>query len=517
MNEGKKSKGYDMPENNSLNCQKAIEGIGAMILGIIIGMALGFLVRIVLARSLTQSEFGVYSLGLAIVNISVAISLFGLQDGISRQIGYYSQSDNRKIYQTIKSSLIMVSLLSALISILLFLSSEVISQEIFHTKELYLPLKIYALAIPFLALTQLLLSIFRGFGKVKENIYFSSITINSIFLCITILMIEYRVSFAYIILGYTVSSIITFVLMFAYCNFNKCEILYFSEHSIKEKTCHKELLFFCLPLFAAYLLSQLMSWMDILILGYFTNTKSVGLYSLAIPVAQIISNLFYSSHFLVIPLVAQLYSQNRFKEIKENYKTITKWLLTALAPISIILMLFPEEILTFLYGSSSNGSAFVLQVFSLGYFIFAIVGPCGAVLLSLGKSRYLLETAMIGVIISALLNIILIPILDVRGAAIASVFSLVAVHMMYFFKLYYSYAIHAFDKNYLAFISSLILIILLIQRVLYYVIIDSISIIFIVSIPITAVCIIVLILTKNFNDTDKEIVYNLINKIKIIF
>lgn len=488
-----------------------------MILGIIVGMALGFLVRIILVRSLTQSEFGVYSLGLAIVNISVAISLFGLQDGISRQIGYYTQSDNRKICQTIKSSLIIVSLLSVLVSITLFSLSEVISKEIFHTKELILPLKIYSLSIPFLASIQLLLSIFRGFGKVKENVFFSSIVVNSIFLCITIIMIEYKAGFIYILLGYTVSSIGAFFSMFAYCNFKRYKILYFSEHYMKEKTCHKELLFFCLPLFVAYLLSQLMGLIDILMLGYFTNTKSVGLYSIAIPVAQIISNLFYSSHLLVIPLVAQLYSQDKFKEIKENYKIITKWLLIALAPISIMLMLFPDEILTFLYGSSSNESAFVLQVFSLGYFIFTIVGPCGAVLLSLGKSRYLLETTMIGIIINALLNIILIPILDVRGAAIASVFSMVVVHMMYFFKLYYSYAVHAFDKNYLVFISSLVLIILLIKSVLYYVTIDSISIIFIVSISIAAVCIIFSILTKNFKEIDKEIMYNLIKKLKIMF
>ena len=83
----KKSDAMSEIVNQSL--QKIAKGTGIIFIGTIIGMLLGFVSRVIIVRSITQSEYGIYSLALVLMSIFVTISTLGLQEGSTRYIAYF--------------------------------------------------------------------------------------------------------------------------------------------------------------------------------------------------------------------------------------------------------------------------------------------------------------------------------------------------------------------------------------------------------------------------------------------
>lgn len=488
--------------NNSL--QKVVKGTGIVFVSTIIGMLLHFLGRILVARFFTQAEYGIFSLAFVLLNIFVITSLFGLQDGVARQIGYYrGKNYSFKIKKIIFSSIQIVFIASIILSIVLFFTSDILSIKIFSDPALATPLKVFAFAIPFIALTQLFVSIFRGFEHVKEKVYFQNILRNALFPAFLIPVIFFSLPFTDAIYAFAASIIITFIVFVFYILMKlTLSLRDIKSNLIAKNPVGKELFFFSVPLLGAYMLSQIMNWTDTLMLGYFTTSDVVGLYNAALPLARFIVTFVYSTHFILIPIVAKLYSQDLMAELKRDYQIITKWVLFATLPFFFIFILFPDVILGFLFGANYIKASVALQILSICFLIHVVLGPCGATLLSMGRSDFILNTTLIGTALNITLNATLIPIWGIEGAAIATAFSLVTVHLFYSVKLYQLSKTHPFTRNHLTPFFASTLIILLIYFGASSFVTVNIWMLLLLFILFIAICIAVLILSKSIEEED---------------
>jgi len=485
--------------------QKIAKGTGIIFISTIIGMLLAFLGRVLVARFFTQAEYGIYSLALVLLNIFVTISLFGLQDGAARQIGYYrGKNDSLKVRGIVFSSIQIVLIASIISSILLFFASDILSTRIFHDLALAAPLKVLAFAIPFLALTQLFVSIFRGFESVKENVYFQDILRNVLFPAFLIPVVIFGLPFIDAIYAFAASIIVTFV-AFAFYVSKKIPLSLRDSRSnlVATNPVGKELFFFSIPLLGSYMLSQIMTQTDTLMLGYFTTSDVVGLYNAAVPLARIIVTFLYSTHFMFIPITAKLYSQNLISELKRNYQIITKWVLFAVLPLFFVFVFFPEVILSSFFGANYVKASLVLQILSVCFFIHVLMGPSGAAIISAGRTKFDLFARSIGTTLNLLLNAVLIPIWGINGAAIATAFSLVTVHALYSIKLYLISKIHPFTKSYLTlFLTSSLIISLIYFVAKSFVTINNTWTLLLLFVSFIATCIIGVILSKSIEEED---------------
>jgi len=89
------------------------------------------------------------------------------------------------------------------------------------------------------------------------------------------------------------------------------------------------------------------------------------------------------------------------------------------------LCLFPEAVLNLFFGPTYIAAAPALRILSLGFITSNLFGPNHSILLAMGKSRFIMWTALAAAIVSVLLNVILIPPLGIVGAAIAMSVSVV--------------------------------------------------------------------------------------------
>jgi len=429
--------------------QKVAKGAGWVFIGTIIGTILGFVERAIIARYYTQAQYGVFSLALVLLNIFAVIATLGLQDGAARQIAYYrGKGDDKKVRGIIISSIEIALIASIILSFILFFSSNFISTKIFNDSLLSPVIKIFSIALPFFVLINIFVAIARGFNDVKPRVYFQNILRNVLFISLLIFTLWFGLSFLEVIYAFSFSIIISCFLLAIY-------IVKKTTSSIKrEDRCpcmflRKELLLFSFPLLISSMLKSIITWTDTLMLGYFKTTAAVGLYNAALPIARFIPITLISMVFVYTPIASQFHSRNMVPLLKKSYITLTKWTFAITLPLFLIFFLFPSITLNFLFGIHYADAGIALQILALGFFIHTFLGPNGATLTAMGKTKLLMWAALISAVSNILLNLVLIPSMGIAGAAVASTFSLTLANIILSVKLYQISKIHPFTRNYL--------------------------------------------------------------------
>ncbi len=432
--------------NNNI-LKKVVTGTSLVFIGLIISMFLNFLARSLIARYWTESEFGIFSIAFSILTICTVISTLGLKQGLSRNIALRrGKKDYDKIRVYISSSIVIGSIVSITAGIIVFLLADFISFELFNSPELATPLRIISIGIPFFTMIEIIISIFRGFDQVKETVYYEHIIISFTLFSLILLAIFLDQSFINVFYALVASYVITLILLVSY-SIKKIKSIKFIKIKKLFYPASKELVFFSIPLLGTAILHQIITWTDTLMLGGIKTSADVGLYNVSHLLAKVISFPLGAILIIFIPVFSVLYAQDRFKEMKLNFKIITKWLCSLTLPLFIFFFLFPEDIITFLFGAEYVFASFALRILSIGFILNNFSGPCGVTLVTIGRSRFVMFATLLTAILNIILNIILIPVYGIIGAAFASVFSLISINIIKNLKLYSLAGIHPISKN----------------------------------------------------------------------
>lgn len=440
----------DVNKNNNSpidSLQEVAKGTAIVFIGTIVGMLFLSIGRILFARIFSSSEFGIFSLGVTLLNIFAVIGTLGLLEGATRQIAYYKGKNQiDKVQLVIQWSFRCAVLASIIIAFLVFLCSDLIANNVFNLPSLSFSLKILSIAIPFSVLISILSSIFRGFKRVKEKVYFLDIIRNILFPILLIPVIFLNMSFESGIVAYSLSIIITcFVFIIYYVKKKPISSKFLTKS--KNITIGKELFIFSLPLLLVSILYMVLHWTDTLMLGYFTTPDVVGLYNAANPLGRFISISLVAMLFIYTPIVSDLYAKRKDAEMRGSYAILTKWLCAATLPLAMIFVFFPRIVINFVFGSEYLLASTVLQILALGFFINNLLGPNGATLTAMGKTKFLMGATFAAACINIGLNVILIPRYGINGAAIATISALVSINIIRSIKLYSISRIHSLKKN----------------------------------------------------------------------
>jgi len=489
------------------------KGASLVFVGMLFGMLFAFIGRALFARYFNTSEYGIFSLGVALLSIFVTVGTLGLQGGATRQIAYYNGKGQINEAQSILAySLIFSTVSGLIISVIIFICSDMIALRIFNMPSLSFSLRILSISIPFYILILTLASIFRGFKSVKEKVYFTDFVRNILFLLLLVPVILIGLSFEWGIAAYSLSIILTGVIFFVYF----VKVVAISPwHIIKNKdvSVGKELLFFSLPLLLISVSQRVLVWMDTLMLGYFKTNDAVGLYNAAAPLGRFISTAFAAIIFIYSPVMAELYARDKYAEMKRSYIILTKWLCTATLPLTLIFVLFPDVVLNFLFGRRYMPAAVVLQILAIALFIQNLMGPSGAALTAMGKTKFLMWITLTAVCMNIILNAILIPLYGIEGAVIATATVIITAHALRSIKLYSISKIHSLEKN----ISKPILLYSILILVIYIISKEFITVTFWMLPPLFILFVVLygasLSLTKSFDREDIDMLLMIEKKV----
>ena len=427
--------------------QKITKGAVIAFIGVSIGMGAAFFSRVLIARIGTEAEYGIFALNYVILNICVIIGSFGLQDGAARNIAFSrGKGDIGRVKELISSTIWTGIIGSVCVSCIIFFTAEIIANEIFDDSTLYYPLRIFALGIPVLVLINVFIAIFRGADNVKPRVYFQEISINLIFLiCLGFIML-FKLPFIGVFYSLLASLLITCSGLIIYSsrqNLLPITLIY----KMKTLAVNKELLLFSIPLLGVAIMQIILTWTDTLMLGSLKSSVEVGLYNSAYPIAQLILVPMSITLLIYGPVIAGLYARGLNNEIRRNYVIITKWISFITVPASIVLIAFPEPIIEMFFGSNYLFSGTALRILSAGFVITNLLGPNGTTLIAIGRTQFLMWIGFAAAGINIILNFILIPSLEIEGAAIATSTSFVFYCIARHLKIHILLGVNPITKN----------------------------------------------------------------------
>ena len=392
--------------------------------GLVYGNFNRYLYSALLARWVGAEFLGIYSLANAIMLISEVVAKMGLETGVMRFVSRLNpELDQEKIQKIIASALRMTTIFSLVIMVALIISSGAIVTSILNESPLLkLVIIIFAITIPFNALTLVSAFATQGFKRLKYKILVTQF-LNPTLLLTTMVICYWFISAESALMApMLITGIIGFFVMLGVLK----KVTGVSNNQIMKAKVDTSLFNFSYPLMFVTILQTFMHWMDILMLGYFTDATTVGLYHPAARTAGLLQALLLSFISIYAPMMAQFHREGDRKKMDDTYKLVSRWLLMCAIPISAIFIIFPGKVML-LFGPEYLPSAKILVILTGATFIQAIFGAAGPTLSMSGHTKLVLWNTIGAFALNFGLNIFLIPNYGIIGAAIATLTSLIVV------------------------------------------------------------------------------------------
>lgn len=164
---------------------------------------------------------------------------------------------------------------------------------------------------------------------------------------------------------------------------------------------------------------------DIVLLGFFVTPGEVGIYRVASLGAALVALPLVTANVALAPKIASLYAHNDRVRMQRMLTASTRYMLLFAIPIATCLMLFASWILAAIFGEGFVNGAAPLKILALGQLVNVGLGSVGLFLNMTGYERETVKVLGSAAIANIALNLVLIPIFGMLGAALATTITVI--------------------------------------------------------------------------------------------
>lgn len=393
------------------------------------GMITQYLFIFTVAHLLGPGMLGTFTLSFTVMQLLSILALLGLDNLLIRKVAAAKASNDlialKNAYQT---TLRTTAVSSLLFGLLMFLSSSFIAENIFNKPFLTDHLKIMSLALPPFVWTSLHAGAFRGSKNMLGFTLFKTILplLNAL-----LIFIAYHLNIDFSpVMGFTSSAILVAILyLFSWRKYSALSTV--PSSSLNWMDMVKE----SLPMMMTGSIFFILNWVDNIAIGIYWSEVEVGFYDTAFKISSASAAILMAVNAIQAPTFAEIKSSNDQYRLKTYVYNSTRLLFFTTAPITIVILLFPEFLLS-LFGNEFSIAAPSLQILAAGNFINCITGSVGILLMMTGHqvqyNRIIIFAALLGIS----LNFILVPSMGIAGAAVSSTVSKIFWNLA---SVYYAY------------------------------------------------------------------------------
>ena len=375
------------------------------------------IVTVVLSRLLTVSEFGLFSLVNAIVFFLVIIFSGGIQASMARFIALADDGQYRRdiLYKGLSLLLPWILLCTGLY----FLLYRFLIDAIFLESPLTeLSLVVYGIAL--VEVVRLFVEkVSHGIGRL--GIAAEQSAYSSLLLVVLLVLTAWLVSTAESVLWAKIIAL-SIPVPFA---LRKLMFLFreFISTDAPKVPSTKEIARYGLPLSLVSLAAFGFLQADLIFLGRYLDTVSIGLYSICV---------FTYVRLLLVPralgngLAPYMARINQEESWFAYFEKGVFYTLTFSIPVVIIGFFEGAEVLVFVFGEKYREAAGVFRLLSFYFLLSSLLGVVNPILDFSGQAGIRAIGVSLGCVINIILNILLIPIYGMDGAAYATMIGYLA-------------------------------------------------------------------------------------------
>lgn len=438
---------------------KFMQGVAALILSQVMIKILGVIYSIYLTnkRGFGDSGNAIYMSGYQIYTLLLSLSSIGIPNAISKLVSEkIAFKDYKGADRVFKIALVLFAGIGFFSSIILFLSSNYISNKMIQIPEAEYTLKALSPAIFFVSIS----SVIRGYcnGKNEIKTTAKSQIVEQIFKCLfTIIFVEIinviskfntRLMAAIANFATTMATLTSFIYIFIKikqsrnANIYNINKQYFKKEKIK--IIIRKIFSVSIPMTISSILSTAGKNIDsITIVRILKNkigeTEAKIKYGILSSKVDLILNMPLAFNIAfstaLVPEIASSLIKNDFENINKKIKYSLLITILIGLPCTFGIFVYSKEILVLLFPNACRG-ANLLRMGSIMIIFSLLTQTVNGALQGIGKNKIPVKALFVGIIVKFVCNIILIPIENIyeNGAVIGNVFS----NIISFFIVYYN-------------------------------------------------------------------------------
>ena len=379
--------------------------------------ALGlFVISVLLAKGLGAEKFGMYAVILsAAAVVSIPLSS-GLPNLLTRETAISIESDKYELWKGLLLFafflVIIVSLIGGIGVLIYYFSSTTKNNNNFFY------FVIVASIIPLMGLDRLRGSVMQGLGSpIISQVPESIIRPYSYLVFIFVGLLFYKeLTLSYAFIAYIISVFISFIVGSILLNRMIAKRL----NTIKPKFKIKYWFWSLFSLGGLSASQILIGNADILILGWLTSAKEVGVYKVALQGLALMVTAQTGIGAVLISKLSQAFARNDLKDIIYT-SDISVLIFTIMITIAFIaIYLFGIDVVNLFFGLEYSFAIKILLILALGQIVNATTGPVIILLIMSKNEVSALISFLLGGFTMFFLAILLIPSYGTIGMAFAS-------------------------------------------------------------------------------------------------
>jgi O-antigen/teichoic acid export membrane protein len=385
-------------------------------------MIKGFIIFPLITKTLGAESYGIYSQILVTIGLISPFALLGLPTAMMRFLP--GEKGKHRLAGTFWAALSIIAFNGLLLLIGLYFVSPYLIKSVFKTEYALSLLRIAAILIPVMTVNQTLLWYFVTFEQSKKYTFFN-VTNDVLFVSLIIyFLLQGKGILAIILTQIFVTAVVsgialsTIVRQIGVCRPQFSNLRrYFSLG---------------FPLFVGGYAYWAIHSADRYIIGYFMNIKSVGIYSGVYNLSMIIIALSGPIYFVLLPKVSGLWENGEISEVKKYFRYSTKYFLMIGIPSVFGMSLLGKDLLTALATAEFTSAWILIPLITSSMLIFQTLTVVGYVYNLAEKTIVTMIAASLAAVENIILNIIMVPILGVLGAAVATLITYISYGIGYF-------------------------------------------------------------------------------------
>ena len=403
--------------------QRISRGLKATLLSRIIKAGTNAAMIIVLARYLLgRDEYGLLYFALSVIGVITIFATLGLPKSTARYVNEYLEEDPSQIPLILRRSLAYIVTLAVLVGIGLIVSREWLAN--FLDEPRLAPfLLVGVVYLFFRAIYQYCILVFQGLNRVDWSAIMGIIeNVTRLVFAVGLVLLGYEAlgAFGGYVLGYVIAVTVGLVGLYVYFYRN------FDPAPELEDGLSRRILEYSVPLTATRGANVLDKRVDTVLVGVILGSTAVSFYTIARQVADFASVPVRSLGFTISPALGEQQSANQTKRAARLYKESFKHVSLLYIPGAVGLVLIAEPLIRHVVGVEYLGAVPVLQILSIFILVNAVNLITTDSLDYLGRARIRAIAKGLTAIANFFLNLLLLPLLGVAGAADATVITFTA-------------------------------------------------------------------------------------------
>ena len=268
-----------------------------------------FTFDLLLAQRFGAHGYGVFYLGFSLLMTLALIGRLGLDRAVIRFMPDLIRQKQTHLARGLTNTAVRLSLYFTIpVSIILFIGSDFLANNVFNVPELNNYLKTFAFAIPPFSLSYIYSGVLRGLKHTTSSLFLERISIYAIGI-IAILTSSVLYGLEGVVIGFTFACFIAAILGSILVRRHLT-----SPHQAQPFN-KSRLLMVAGPLLFVTFATQMNGQASVLLLGIFSSASDVGIFNIALKISMLMSLILAAITVITATKISELYHAKKYKEL----------------------------------------------------------------------------------------------------------------------------------------------------------------------------------------------------------